>query len=216
MYSARNERKSAVAWRFIRILKNKSYKYMTSISKNVHIDKLDDMTPVDLKSNTYIDSSKEINKKDQKFKIGDIVRTLKYKSIFEKGYVPNWSEEVFVIKKVKSTVPWTYVISDLDGEEIVRTFYERELEKNNQKEFIVEKVIKRKDDKLYVKWKGYDSSFNNWINKRRHNIMSEYFSDPKSSWRRVKFELCLYNYATKADLKNVTVVDPLTFAEKVD
>ena len=154
---------------------------MTSISKNVHIDKLDDMTPVDLKSNTYIDSSKEINKKDQKFKIGDIVRTLKYKSIFEKGYVPNWSEEVFVIKKVKSTVPWTYVISDLDGEEIVRTFYERELEKNNQKEFIVEKVIKRKDDKLYVKWKGYDSSFNNWINKRRHNIMSEYFSDPKSS-----------------------------------
>ena len=78
---------------------------MTSISKNVHIDKLDDMTPVDLKSNTYIDSSKEINKKDQKFKIGDIVRILKYKSIFEKGYVPNWSEEVFVIKKVKSTVP---------------------------------------------------------------------------------------------------------------
>ena len=154
---------------------------MTSISKNVHIDKLDDMTPVDLKSSTYIDSSKEINKKDQKFKIGDIVRILKYKSIFEKGYVPNWSEEVFVIKKVKSTVPWTYVISDLDGEEIVRTFYEKELEKNNQKEFIVEKVIKRKDDKLYVKWKGYDSSFNNWINKRRHNIMSEYFSDPKSS-----------------------------------
>ena len=154
---------------------------MTSISKNVHIDKLDDMTPVDLKSSTYIDSSKEINKKDQKFKIGDIVRILKYKSIFEKGYVPNWSEEVFVIKKVKSSVPWTYVISDLDGEEIVRTFYEKELEKNNQKEFIVEKVIKRKDDKLYVKWKGYDSSFNNWINKRRHNIMSEYFSDPKSS-----------------------------------
>ena len=153
---------------------------MTSISKNVHIDKLDDMTPVDLKSNTYIDSSKEINKKDQKFKIGDIVRILKYKSIFEKGYVPNWSEEVFVIKKVKSTVSWTYVISDIDGEKIVRTFYEKELEKNNQKEFIVEKVIKRKDDKLYVKWKGYDSSFNNWINKRRHYIMSEYFSDPKS------------------------------------
>ena len=181
MYSTHNERKSAVVGRFIRILKNKSYKYMTSISKNVHIDKLDDMTPVDLKSNTYIESSKEINKKDQKFKIGDIVRISKYKSIFEKGYVPNWSEEVFVIKKVKSTVPWTYVISDLDGEEIVRTFYEKELGKTNQKEFIVEKVIKRKDDKLYVKWKDYDSSFNNWINKRRHNIMSEYFSDPKSS-----------------------------------
>ena len=80
--------------------------------------------------------------------------------IFEKGYGPNWSEEVFVIKKIKSTVPWTYVISDLKGEEIVRTFYEKELQKTNQKDFRVEKVIKRKGDKLYVKWEGYDSSFN--------------------------------------------------------
>ena len=77
MYSSHNERKSAVAGRFIRTLKNKSYKYMTSISKNLYINKLDDMKPADVKSNTYIDSSKEINDKDHKFKIGDIVRISK-------------------------------------------------------------------------------------------------------------------------------------------
>ena len=71
-----------------------------------------------------------------------------------------------MIKKVKNTVPWTYVINDLNGEEIVGTFYEKELQKTNQKEFRVEKVIKRKGDKLYVKWKGYDSSFNSWIDKK--------------------------------------------------
>ena len=78
----------------------------------------------------------------------------KYKNIFAKGYVPNWSEEVVVIKKVKNTVPWICVISDLKGEKIGGTFYEKELQKTNQKEFRVEKVIKRKSDKLYVKWKG--------------------------------------------------------------
>ena len=83
------------------------------------------MKPVDVKTSTYIDSSKETNYQDPKFKIGDIVRISKYKNIFEKGYVPNWSEEVFVIKKVKNTFPWTYVISDLKGEEIVGTFYEK-------------------------------------------------------------------------------------------
>ena len=107
---------------------------MTSISKNVYIDKLDDiankynntitikMKSVDLKSNTYINSSKEINYQDPKFKLGDIVRISKYKNIFAKGYVPNLSEKVFVIKKVKNTVLWTYIISDLKDEEIVGTF----------------------------------------------------------------------------------------------
>ena len=121
MYSTHNEGKSVVAERFIRTLKNKIYKYMTLVSKNVYIDKLDDivnkdnntyhntikMKPVGVKSNTHIDSSKEINDKNPKFKIGDIVRISKYKTFFAKGYTPNWSEEVFVIKKVKNTVPWT-------------------------------------------------------------------------------------------------------------
>ena len=77
-----------------------------------------------------------------------------------KGYTPNWSEEVFVIKKVKSTWPGTYVINDLNGEKIVGTFYEKELPKTNQKEFRIEKVIKKKGNKFYVKWKGYDNPFN--------------------------------------------------------
>ena len=111
MYSINNEGKSVVAERFIRTLKNKIYKYMTSISKNVYIDKLGDivdeynntyhrtikMKPVDVKDNTYIDSmelnsKKEVNNNDPKFKVGDYVRISKYKNIFAKGYMPNWSE----------------------------------------------------------------------------------------------------------------------------
>ena len=77
----------------------------------------------------------------------------------------NWSEEVFFIKKVKNTVPWTYVINDLNGEEIIGTFYEKELQKTNQEEFRIEKVIKRKGNKIYVKWKGHNNSFNSRIDK---------------------------------------------------
>ena len=87
------------------------------------------------------------------------------KTFFAKGYTQNWSEEVFVIKKVKNTVPWTYVINDLNGEEITGTFFEKELQNTNQEEFKIEKVIKRKDDKIHVKWKEYDNSFNSWIDK---------------------------------------------------
>ena len=85
---------------------------------------------------------------------------------FAKGYAPNWSEEVFIVSKIKNTVPWTCVINDLNGEEITRTFYEKELQKASQKEFRKEKVIRRKDDKLYVKWKSYDNSFNSWIDEK--------------------------------------------------
>ena len=174
MYSTHNEGKSVVAERFIRTLKSKKYKYMTSISKNVYINKLDDivneynntynttikMKPMDVKDNTYINASKKIYYKDPKFKVGDRVRISKYQNIFGKGYMPNWSEEVFVIKKVKNTVPWTYGTF-----EIIGTFSEKELQKTNQEEFRIEKVIKRKDNKIYVKWNGYNNSFNSWIDK---------------------------------------------------
>ena len=103
--------------------------------------------------------------KDPKFKVGDHNRISKHKNVFAKGYTPNWSEEVFVVSKVKNTVPWTYVINDLNDEEIIGTFYGKELQKTNQKEVRIEKVIKRKEDKLYVKWKGYNSLFNSWIDK---------------------------------------------------
>ena len=71
-----------------------------------------------------------------------------------------------MIKKVKNTVPWTYVVNDLNGEEIIGTFYEKELQKTNEKEFRIEKVIERKGDKLHVTWKGYDNSFKSWIDKK--------------------------------------------------
>ena len=96
-------------------------------------------------------NKKDFNKKDPKFKVGNHVRIWKYKNIFAKGYTPNWSEEVFIVSKIKNTVPWTYVISDLNGEEITGSFYEKELQKTNQKEFRIEKIFKRKGDKLYVK-----------------------------------------------------------------
>ena len=158
MYSIHNEGKSVVAEGFIKTLKTKIYKYMTAMSKNVYIDKLDDivneykntyhrtikMKPVDVKDNTYIDFKKEVIDKDPKLNSGDHVRISKYKNIFVKGYTPYWSEEVFVIKNVKYTVPSTYVINDLNGEEIIWTFYEKELQKTNQQELRVEKVIKKK------------------------------------------------------------------------
>ena len=132
------------------------------------------MRPVDVKDNTYIDSMKLHStqlhsNKDPKFKVGGHVRTSKYKNIFAKGYTPSWSEEVFVIIKVKNTVPWTYVINHLNSEEIIGTFYEKEIQKTNKQEFRIEKLIKKKGDKLSVKWKGYDSLFNSWIDKKRLN-----------------------------------------------
>ena len=152
---------------------------MTSISQNECIDKLDyivnecsntyrtiKMKPLDVKDNTYIDSVKDVNDKDAKFQVGDHVRISKHKNIFAKGYTPKWSEEVFVISKIKNILPRTQVINDLIVEEIIGTFYEKELQKMNQKEFNIEKVIKRKGNKLYIKQKGYDNSFNSWIDKK--------------------------------------------------
>ena len=129
---------------------------MTSISKIVYIDKLDNvvneynntyhrtikMKPIDVKDNAYINTDKEVNDKDPKFQVGDHVRISKYKNIFAKAYTPNWSEEIFVIKETKNTVPWTYHINDLNDEEIIGTFYEKGLQKSNQEEFRIEKVIK--------------------------------------------------------------------------
>ena len=115
--------------------------------------------------NTYIGFKKDDNDKDPKFKVGDHVRISRYKYIFAKGYTPNGSEEIFVVSKIKNTVPWTYVIKDLNDEEIIGTFYGKGLQKTNKK-IRIEKGIKRKCDKLYVKWKGCDNSFNSWIDKK--------------------------------------------------
>ena len=139
MYSTYNEGKSVVAEKVIGTLKNKIFKHMTAISKNVYFDVLDDIVdkynntvhrkikikPVDVTGDSHAEYDEDFNKKDPKFKVGDHVRISKYKNIFAKGYTPNWSEEVFVINKIKNTVPWTYVINDLNGEEITGSFYEK-------------------------------------------------------------------------------------------
>ena len=144
---------------------------MTAITKNVYTNKLDDIVneynntyyrtikvkPVDVKDSTYIDFGKDVNDKDPKFKISDHVKISKYKNIFAKGYIPNWAEEVFITSNIKNAVPWTYAINDLNGEEIIGTFYEKELQETNQKEFRIEKILKKKGDKLYVQWKVYDN-----------------------------------------------------------
>ena len=112
---------------------NKIYRHMAVVSKNVYYDVLDDivdkcnntyhnsteMKPIDVKSDSYAEYNVYSNAKDPKFKIGDHVGISKYKNIFAKGYTPNSSEEVFVISKIKNTVLWTYVITDLNGEEKV-------------------------------------------------------------------------------------------------
>ena len=164
MHSTHNEEKPVVAERLIRTLKNKIYIYMTSVSKNVYIDKLDDivnkynntyhsaikMKSVNVNLNTYIDSSKEVRDKNPKYEIGDNVKISKHEIVFAKGYTPSWSKEVFVVKKV-NTVPWTCGVSDLQGKEIFGMFYGIGFQNTNQKKFRVKKVIKRKGDKFYVK-----------------------------------------------------------------
>ena len=180
MYSNFNGGKSVVAETFIRTLKNKIFKHMAAVSKNVYSDVLDDivnkyndivqriiqMKPIGVTSDSYAEYNEDSNKKDSKFKVGDHGRVSKYKNIFAKGYIRNWSEKVFVVSKIKNKVPWTYVISDLNSEPITGTFYEKELQNISQKEYRIKKVIKRKADKLYVKWEGYDNSFNSWIDKK--------------------------------------------------
>ena len=154
MYSTNNEGISVAAERFIKTLKNKIYKHMTAICKNVYFDVLDDivneynntihnsikMKPKYVKNYTFVENVEENNKKDPKFKIGDHVRISKYKNIFSKGYLPNWSEEVFVINKMLNY-----------DQELKSRFYEKELQRTDQEEFRIEKVIKKKGNKLSVK-----------------------------------------------------------------
>ena len=137
---------------------------MTYIGKNVYFDVLDGIVDKynnsfhssikiktkDVKDDSFVEYIEESNKKDPKFKVGDHVRISKYKSVFAKGYTPNWSEEVFVVNKVQNSVPWTYLINDLNGEKIKGSFYEKELQETDQKELRIEKVIKKEGNRLYV------------------------------------------------------------------
>ena len=143
MYSTYNEGKPLVAERFIRTLKNKLYKHMTATGKNVYYDVLDHIfnkynntkqSTIKMKPKNVGDNNKRVyidehNEKSAIFNVGDRVRISKFKNIFAKGYTPNWSKEIFIINKINDTVPYTYNLKDLNDEEIIGSFYDRELQK---------------------------------------------------------------------------------------
>ena len=189
LYSTENEEKSSVAERWNRTMKRNMWKYFTANNTHKYLDILPALvdkynnsyhrsikcTPreaLDTKNYTHVfkalygDTSKLA--KNPSFHVGDKVRIVKKKKTFEKGFTPNWTEEVFTIAQVKKTKPPTYVIKDTKGEEIHGTFYEPELQKSKQTIFRIEKVLKKRTTRdgqkqAYVKWKGYNNHFNSWI-----------------------------------------------------
>ena len=191
LYSTNNsEIKSAVIERFNRTFKNMMYKKFTENNNTIFYNILDEL--VNNYNNKYhstikmtpIEGSKKVNenkikniynfektKKPGKFKIGDRVRLSLEKNIFEKGYETNWTQEIFEIYDIKySNVPY-YYLKDLNNEKLQGTFYEQELQKTKQDLYTIEKILKTNKDKIYVKWRGYDNSFNSWINK---NTVTKY------------------------------------------
>ena len=179
MYSTENEEKSSVVERWNRTIKTKMWKQYLDILPDI-LKQYNDtkhssikMTPTEASKkknegavyfNLYGDMEQLISK--PKFKIDDKVRISKYKRMtFDKGYTPNWTEEVFIIDRIKYTNPNTYKIKDLINEEIPGSFYEPELLKAKQDVFRIDKVIGRdyKKKQALVKWKGYNDDFNSWI-----------------------------------------------------
>ena len=148
----------------------------------------------------------ENNDESPKSKVSDYVRISKYRNIFARCYKSNWSKEVSLIIKIKNTVLWKYVTKDLTGENIIGKFYEKELQKLNQIEFKVQKVINLKDDKLYLTWKSYDNSLNTWIDK---NIsvykMTHYPEVDNDSRNWMKVKMGFPNYATTSEVKKAGV-----------
>ena len=136
---------------FFYVLDDIVNKYDNTVHRSIKIK------PIDVTPNSYAEYNGDSNKKILNLKLVIMLRFQNRKNIFAKGITPNWWEGVFVVSKIKNTVPWTYVISDLNGEAITESFYEKELPKTNQEKFRIEKLLKRKGDKIYVKWKGYDN-----------------------------------------------------------
>ena len=187
LYSTQNVEKSSVIERFNRTLKSKMFKQFTIQNSTVFTDILPQiveeynntyhstikMTPKEasLKKNesiAYLNSYRDEpfpKFKKPSFKEGDKVRISKYRGIFDKSYKGNWSEELFVIYKTQPTIPITYKIKDLLGEDIKGSFYEQELQKADQEVYRIEKVLKKdyRNKRMFVKWKGYPDKFNSWV-----------------------------------------------------
>ena len=184
LYSTENEEKSSVAERFNRTIKQKMWKMFSANNNTIYVDKIDEllknynssfhrsvqMSPKsasDIKNTHQVFAnlySDEIYKqvKKPKFRIGDRVRISKYKrKLFDKGFTPNWTEEIFVINEILHTKPVTYRVVDLQGETVTGSFYEPELQKTTQEIFRIEKVIRRdnKRQRALVKWSGYPGKF---------------------------------------------------------
>ena len=183
LYSTENEEKSSVVERWNRTIKEKMFKYFSANSTRRYIDILDKlvnqyndtihssihMTPKDASKkknevkvwhNLY---DRPVKRVAPKFKVGNKVRITKKKGIFDKGYTPRWTEEIFTISEINYTDPVTYKIVDYNNEEIKGSFYEQELQKATQELFRIEKIIKKKGNKSLVKWLGYPDSFNSWV-----------------------------------------------------
>lgn len=188
-YSTFSTKKAAIVERFNRTLKNKmwkkfslqgSYKWLNILQSLVfeynntthHTIK---MMPIDVKKSheqhllntVYIDKRLKLRNKVHKFKLNDYVRISKYKKAFKKGYTPNWTTEVFQINKIQHTCPVTYLLKDSFGNEIKGGFYEYEIQRvQNPDVFLIDKIVRRKGNKLLIKWLGLDAKFNSWINKK--------------------------------------------------
>ena len=187
-YSTHGEHKSAIAERFNRTLKERMWRRFTAENTRNWIDMLDEL--LSQYNNSYhsmirmrpVDASKKENesevwenlfrdeehaKKSNKFKVGDSVRISRIKGIFEHGFLPNWSKQIYKIHKINNSIPVTYILKDLQGEIIVGSFYIEELQKTSQEVYRIEKVLRKKKingiDHGLVKWIGYSDKFNEWL-----------------------------------------------------
>lgn len=188
-YSTFSTKKASIVERFIRTLKSKlyksfnmngNYKWVGKVIKDVMVEYNNTMhrtikhKPADVNHSVEMIIRSILNKsmnnqikRKPKLKIGDYVRVSKYKNSFQKGYTPNWSNEIFVIKKVNNTNPVTYYIEDRRNQPILGCFYEQELQKTNYPDvYLIEKVIKKRGNKLFVKWLGLSNEDNSWVDKK--------------------------------------------------
>lgn len=188
-YSTHSNKKASIIERFNRTLKSYMWKWFTANGKYTWINILPDliqkynntvhrtinMKPVDVNVHNEKQVLMQINKnrlpvktKPAKFKIGDRVRISKFKKVFAKSYLPSWTNEIFTVHSIKPTVPRTYILRDDEGNVLVGGFYEQEISKTKYGNiFLVEKILKRRGNKLFVKWLGYDGSHNSWIDKNQ-------------------------------------------------
>ena len=201
LYATENEEKSSIAERWIRTMKEKMFKYFTDNNTYNYIDALPDLvedynntvhsstklTPTDASKeenelkvwrNLYPDRYKA-SRLNPKFSIGDRVRISRKKKVFEKGYTTRWTNEIFTIYKIQETDPITYILKDLEGEEIKGSFYAEELQKTKEQIYKIEKVIKKKNGQSFVKWKGYSDKFNSWVDDKNIKDLNQIKNDDK-------------------------------------